>query len=408
MFDQTMLLLTHVCEISGAVVGLVTITGSALADMREERRRRDRCRHPYARGYRKRPLITVLVVTRNSGQYIESQLRSILSGSYKKVEVIVIDNASSDSTRRAVRQYRACYPKARLRLVARRSEITGSREAVQLFQRYGHGQLVAVLDGLTVPDAAALTRVAGHFNDDNQLAVLDAVVTAMPVTSLAGLAWNYQALLARQSCRLNTVAWDSKIQSVLIYTSSAFMGLYAKSDRTGDHFKSLMAETVGFYKHQITWKVIFRQSGILPSTVPLLTLLRRCQSTELSFRQRLLAIAGLVNIVCKIILTAILPIVVNYFIFLAFKLREPSMLLISLLILSILLATAIWESKSLNYQQKLLYTLGVPIMYWMFYSLSSVRVVFVAARLITNVIKRAAVYRPGIMRFVNPRRQEAV
>ena len=45
-----------------------------------------------------KPLVSVTVVTYNSGRFIRRCLESVLDQSYKGLEVIVVDNASTDGT----------------------------------------------------------------------------------------------------------------------------------------------------------------------------------------------------------------------------------------------------------------------------------------------------------------------
>ena len=52
------------------------------------------------------PLISVLIPTYNSELYIKSTLESILNQTYKNLEIIVIDDASTDSTLNIVKKYR--------------------------------------------------------------------------------------------------------------------------------------------------------------------------------------------------------------------------------------------------------------------------------------------------------------
>jgi len=51
------------------------------------------------------PLISVIIPTRNSGQTIDACLKSIKKQSYKNVEIIVIDNNSSDDTKKIAKAY---------------------------------------------------------------------------------------------------------------------------------------------------------------------------------------------------------------------------------------------------------------------------------------------------------------
>ena len=53
----------------------------------------------------KEPLVSVIVPTRNSAQFLERCLASIRNQSYANVEVIAVDNYSSDGTPEIGRKY---------------------------------------------------------------------------------------------------------------------------------------------------------------------------------------------------------------------------------------------------------------------------------------------------------------
>ena len=45
------------------------------------------------------PLVSVVIPTFNKGQFIEKTLKSVVNQTYRNIEVILVDNGSSDDTR---------------------------------------------------------------------------------------------------------------------------------------------------------------------------------------------------------------------------------------------------------------------------------------------------------------------
>ena len=54
-----------------------------------------------------KPLVSVVIPTKNSGLYLENCLRSIRQQSYKNIEIIIVDGNSTDNTKSIVIKYRA-------------------------------------------------------------------------------------------------------------------------------------------------------------------------------------------------------------------------------------------------------------------------------------------------------------
>lgn len=91
------------------------------------------------------PLVSFIVVTWNSAQYIEACLRSISAQSYLNTETLVVDNASSDETVRIVQEK---FPDVQL---IRSGGNVGFAEANNIGMRRARGRYVALLN----PDALA-------------------------------------------------------------------------------------------------------------------------------------------------------------------------------------------------------------------------------------------------------------
>jgi len=56
------------------------------------------------------PLVSIVVPVRNDVRYIERCLQSIFSQSYRNIEVVIVDGASTDGTLDILRRYKAEYP----------------------------------------------------------------------------------------------------------------------------------------------------------------------------------------------------------------------------------------------------------------------------------------------------------
>lgn len=60
------------------------------------------------------PLISIILPSYNGAKYIRQAIESVLVQDYQNIELIVINDASTDTTREIVAEYAAKYPRVRL------------------------------------------------------------------------------------------------------------------------------------------------------------------------------------------------------------------------------------------------------------------------------------------------------
>lgn len=78
------------------------------------------------------PLVSIIVPTLNSEQFLEKCLKSIVNQTYKNIEIIVVDNYSTDKTRKIVSSFRNSYvnkKKISLKLVKKGPERSKQRNS---------------------------------------------------------------------------------------------------------------------------------------------------------------------------------------------------------------------------------------------------------------------------------------
>ena len=100
------------------------------------------------------PLVSVIVVNHNRADLLRECLDSLLAQTYPCVEILVVDNASTDASRELVRGY----PDSRIRLIELESNL-GFGVPNNIGIKNARGSLIAILNNDAVADPAWLQRL---------------------------------------------------------------------------------------------------------------------------------------------------------------------------------------------------------------------------------------------------------
>lgn len=92
------------------VLKLVAVPLAAWFELQDVRRRRSRHRRTW---YDQGPLVSVIVPAYNEGPVLANCVHSLLSSDYRRVEVVIVDDGSSDDTPEVVAALVARYPRVR-------------------------------------------------------------------------------------------------------------------------------------------------------------------------------------------------------------------------------------------------------------------------------------------------------
>lgn len=87
------------------------------------------------------PLVSVLMTAYNSGKYIEEAIKSILNQTYHNLELIIVEDASTDSTLQVIKQF----SDDRIRLFCNEKN-SGTLYGMQKAFGLARGEYIAVLD----------------------------------------------------------------------------------------------------------------------------------------------------------------------------------------------------------------------------------------------------------------------
>ncbi|MFT3921352.1 MAG: glycosyltransferase [Myxococcales bacterium] len=141
-----------------AVVRVIMLGALTLAQARKrETTRRE--------GYE--PLVTVLVPAFNEGLVIDRTIDTLLNTGYEKLEILIIDDGSSDDTAEVVEQ--RSLKDARVRLL--RKANGGKAHAANAGLAVANGEIVVAVDADTLILPGAIERLVAHFGDPEVTAV---------------------------------------------------------------------------------------------------------------------------------------------------------------------------------------------------------------------------------------------
>jgi biofilm PGA synthesis N-glycosyltransferase PgaC len=110
-------------------------------------------------------LVSIVVAAHDEEQVIVSALDSIALSSYRHFEVIVADDASSDRTRRLVRDYQVRHPEMDLRVYRMRENVGKGAALNAVLRRHARGQYVMTLDADSIIAPDAVGNALSYFSD---------------------------------------------------------------------------------------------------------------------------------------------------------------------------------------------------------------------------------------------------
>ena len=113
------------------------------------------------------PLVTVLVPAYNEGKVISRTIGSILGAGYQRVEVMVVDDGSSDDTADVVRAIAASEP----RVTLLQKQNGGKAHAANYGIQHAKGEIVVAVDADTIVMPGSIERLVSHFVDPTVTAV---------------------------------------------------------------------------------------------------------------------------------------------------------------------------------------------------------------------------------------------
>jgi glycosyltransferase involved in cell wall biosynthesis len=338
-----------------------------LYDLKQINLNFDQKEHPHKKIYRNRPLISLFISSYNDELHITECLDSITKGSYKKVEIFVTDSNSSDSTKAIVKEYISTHPKHSIKLIVRRSNEADNKIIRRDIKKYALGDIVMVLDAKDVLEKQSLKSAINLMNLRPTISAVNFKEVPINDYSIGNLINKYLSFSRSRLSKVNDYLGINLNQSNTLYKKDTLLNLLSIKNN-----KLVYAQAYSYSS------IVYKNSSINIFSILL-------QQTKLNFlnlkqeftRYKLLPLA-IVNIVS----TVFTPLFISYILYMAVKLHEPTLLTLSLILISSINLISIWQDNKLAWNKKIVYSVTIPITFIFYYLIS----IFELIRALTLVV----------------------
>lgn len=340
-----------------------------------------------------RPLVTVLIPAHNEEAGIIRTLESVRKNTYRKLQVLVVDDASTDSTRSLVWNYINDHPNIDIHLLRKQTNVGKGEAMNHALRGHAKGDLLMTLDADSLLSRCAISNAVKHF-DDPLVVAMAANVQVLDNGSMLGLLQKFEHMIGYRSKKFFTLTNSEFIvggvgstyrmdvvRGVKYYdtdTQTEDIGLSLKVASRGNiHQKIIYASDVlamtegvqtyrALFKQRYRWKLgmlqnLLKHGQMIGSNSPI-------YSRMLTLYRLPLAVLGELILIIE-------PILLAYIIFMSILSSNPYSIIGAYITITLYVLWNIWPDEHLSKDNKIRLSAYSPLMYFVFYVMNAVQLV---------------------------------
>lgn len=347
---------------------------------------------------RRNALVTILIPAHNEEESIARCLDSVRKSTVRDLEIIVIDDASTDDTYKIVQDYIRKNSDFNRPITLLRSLKNIGKAGVLNYalNRGVKGEFVMTLDADSILHPKAIQNAVDYFYDDPNVAGVAANVRVMDSMSLLGLLQKFEYMVGYRSKKFYTMSNSEFIvggvASTYRYSVLKEVGFYDHDIQTEDIALSLKIAAMGNKKYKLvygadvismtegvqTLKALLRQRyrwklGSLQSLFKYRNLFMNRggqYSWALTWYRIPMAFVGELIVITE-------PFLVAYVVYLSFLALSFHAFVGAYSLITIYLLWNVWPDEHMKIKDKLKMTAYTPVMYFVFYVMNFVQLVAV-------------------------------
>ena len=341
------------------------------------------------------PHVTVLIPAHNEEKVIERCLDSVFDNTYSNIDIIVVNDASTDTTRRVLASYKKGHPEASIRIINKRINAGKGSALNYALKRYTKGELVMSLDADSILAREAIERAVTYFVNP-KIDGVAANVQIMNEHTTLSILQKFEHMISYRSKKAYSLTNSEYIIGGVAstYRMSALRAVrfYDTDTLTEDISVSIKIAAMGNLDHRIIYgadimamtepveslRALFRQRfrwkyGSLQNIFKHTDLIGKLDSHYSTMLTMYRLPAALITELALLLL----PLVWGYVIYLT--LSEKSLLLIfgAYLTVTAYMYLTLWHDEHIRPAERLYLSIYVPITYFVFYVMDVIQVVAV-------------------------------
>ncbi len=341
------------------------------------------------------PLVTVVIPAHNEEKVIERCLQSVINSDYPRLEIIVVDDASRDSTSELVRTFIQGHPTVPLRLVRKRKN-GGKGEALNhALRTYAKGELAMTLDADSILLHNTVSNAVAYFHDPDVVGVA-ANVHIIEEWTVLGMLQKFEHMIGYRSKKVYSLCNCEFVVGGVASTYRMSMlkqvGFYDTTTQTEDIGLSIKVVNQGNRKYRVIYgaDVVAATEGVLT----LRALMRQRYRWKYGSLQNIVKYRHLIGLVDKrytrtltiyrmpmAVLSEIAlllsPIAWGYMIYLTLGQKSAGLVIGAYMTITAYVLITIWTAENLKIRDRLRLCLYAPVAYFTFYIMDYVQFVAV-------------------------------
>lgn len=339
------------------------------------------------------PYVTVLVPAHNEEKVVIRCLNSIFQSTYEKIDVIVVNDASTDATRALLNHYKHTHPQINLRVIHKRKNVGKGAALNYALRRYCHHELVMMLDADSIISPQAIERAVTYFINP-KIAGVAANVQIMNEHTTLSILQKFEHMVGYRAKKAYSL---TNCEYVIGGVASTYrlnilrsVGYYDTDTMTEDISLSMKVVKQGNLQHRIVYgadvmamtepvesmRALFRQRfrwkyGSLQNIIKHKDLIGKSSSNY----SAMLTLYRLPMAIVTEFALLFLPLLWFYTIYLT--LTQNSLLLIfgAYITVTIYMFLTLWHDEHLRFTERLYLTIYIPVAYFIFYIMDIIQIV---------------------------------